>query len=134
SAMYGSDAVAGVVNIITAPPEASEFRLRTAIGSFGTNQQRVSGSLVGRKLSEQLSFSRDFSSGFQPDRDYRNLEFASTTRLVSSLGTGTLNLAYMDHPFGADQFYGNFNSWEDTKTCFASAKQAIGLNYTASFA
>jgi iron complex outermembrane receptor protein len=134
SALYGSDAVAGVVNIITAPPETSEFRLRTAVGSDGINQERVSAALAGKKLSEQLSFSRDFSSGFRPDRDYRNLDFASTTRLVSGLGVGTLNLGYMDHPFGADQFYGNFNSWEDTKTWFASVQQAIGLNTTASFA
>jgi iron complex outermembrane receptor protein len=134
SALYGSDAVAGVVNIITSPPEVTEFRLRTAVGSDGINQQRASIGIAGRKLSELLSFSRDFSTGFRPDRDYRNLDFASTTKLISSLGTGTLNLAYMDHPFGADQFYGNFNSWEDTKTWFAGLQQAIGLDTTVSFA
>jgi iron complex outermembrane receptor protein len=104
------------------------------VGSDGINQERAALGIAGRKLSEQLSFSRDFSSGFMPDRDYRNLDFASITRLVSSLGTGTLNLAYMDHPFGADQFYGNFNSWEDTKTWFVGAQQAIGYKTTASFA
>ncbi|MBS1854167.1 MAG: TonB-dependent receptor [Acidobacteria bacterium] len=134
SAIYGSDAVAGVVNIITAPPDATELRLRTALGSDGINQQRASLGLAGRKLSEQLSFSRDFSSGFATDRDYRNLDFASVTRMVSSLGTGTLNLGYMDHPFGADQFYGNFPSWEDTKTWFAGFQQALGLDTTVSFA
>jgi iron complex outermembrane receptor protein len=133
SAFYGSDAVAGVVNIITSPPEATEFRLRTAFGSDGINQQRASLAFVGRKLSQQFSASRDFSTGFRADRDYRNLSFASTTRYTSGLGTGTLNLDYMDHPFGADQFYGNFNSWENTKTWFAGVQQAFGLNTTASF-
>src|SRR5262249_35819733 len=61
-------------------------------------------------------------------------DFASITHLVSRLGTGSLNLAYMDHPFGADQFYGNYNSWEDTKTWFAGIQQAIGFKTTASFA
>ena len=134
STMYGSDAVGGVINIITEPPEGTEFRLRTAIGSDGINQQRASLGIAGRKLSEQLSFSRDFSTGFRPDRDYRNLEFASVTRLVTTFGTGTLNLAYMDHPFGADQFYGNFNSWEDTKTWFAGIHQPVGEKTTVSFA
>src|SRR5216683_4513087 len=46
STMYGSDAVGGVVNIITRRPEASEFRLRTAVGNFGVNQQRGSMALV----------------------------------------------------------------------------------------
>jgi iron complex outermembrane receptor protein len=133
STLYGSDAVGGVINIITEPPDATEFRMRTAVGSDGINQQRASLGLSGKKLSEQLSFSRDFSSGFIPDRDYRNLEFASLTRWVSTYGNGTLNLAYMDHPFGADQFYGNFNSWEDTKTWFASVQQPFGEKTTASF-
>ena len=72
-------------------------------------------------------------TSFQPDRDYRNLEFASVTRLATDFGNGSLNLAYMDHPFGADQFYGNFNSWEDTKTWFAGVQQALGAKTSASF-
>ena len=43
-------------------------------------------------------------------------------------------MAYDDRPFGADQFYGDFNSWEDTKTWFASVRQAIGADTEASFA
>src|ERR1043166_6578843 len=46
----------------------------------------------------------------------------------------SLTMAYMDHPFGADQFYGNFNSWEDTKSWFAGLQQKIGLNTDAGFA
>src|SRR5882724_6734337 len=42
STLYGSDATGGVVNIITRRPEASEFRLRSALGNFGVNQQRGS--------------------------------------------------------------------------------------------
>ncbi len=133
STLYGADAVGGVVNIITEPPQVTEFRLRTAFGSDGINQHRASFNIAGRRLSEQLSFARDFSSGFRPDRDYRNLEFASVTRIATDFGNGSVNLAYMDHPFGADQFYGNFNSWEDTKTWFAGVQQALGAKTTASF-
>jgi iron complex outermembrane receptor protein len=133
STIYGSDAAGGVINIITAPPEIAELRLRTAVGNYGINQQR--GSLAGSlgKLSEQLSFARDFSTGFAPDRDYRNLQLGSTTRLTSGAGTSNLTLAYMDHPFGADQFYGNFNSWENTKTWFAGIEQSFGPATSASF-
>ena len=133
STLYGSDAIGGVVNIITQPPPVTEFRLRTALGSDGINQQSAAFAIVGQKVSEQIDFARDFSSGFAPDRDYRNLQFASVTRLATDFGNGSLNLAYMDHPFGADQFYGNFNSWEDTKTWFAGVQQAFGAKTTASF-
>ena len=134
STMYGSDAVGGVINVITDPPESSEFHLRTSAGNFGVNQERGSLSLVHSSLAEQITFSRDFSSGFRPDRDYRNLALGSSTHWLSKLGASDVTLAYDDRPFGADQFYGNFNSWEDTKTWFASLRQAIGQNTEASFA
>lgn len=134
SSLYGSDATAGVINIITTPPEGFELRMRAAAGNQGINQQRVSLSDNFGSIAEQLTFSRDFSSGFIPDRDYRNLQFASTTHLLSELGFTDLTLAYMDHPFGADQFYGPYNSWEDTKTWWAGVRQALGKKTTISFA
>jgi len=134
STLYGSDAVGGVINVITDPPETSSFSLRTAAGNFGVNQERGTLSLVDGNLAEQLTFSRDFSSGFRPDRDYRNLALASSTHWLSALGASDVTLAYDDRPFGADQFYGNFNSWEDTKTWFTSLRQAIGEKTEASFA
>ncbi len=133
STMYGSDAGGGVINIITEPPEGLELRLRTAVGNYGIDQQRGSISDSFGKLSEQLTFSRDFSTGFIPDRDYRNLQLASSTHLVTGLGATNLTLAYMDHPFGADQFYGDYPSWEDTKTWFAGVQQELGNDTSASF-
>jgi iron complex outermembrane recepter protein len=134
STTYGSDAVGGVINIITTPPEGFEFRLRAALGSFGTNQQSGSISDSFGPIAEQLTFSRDFSDGFLPDRDYRNLQFGSDTNFRSAFGRADLTLGYMDHPFGADQFYGNYPSWEDTKTWFAGVHQAFGKKTNVSFA
>ncbi len=133
STMYGSDASGGVINIIAAPPEGLEVRLRTAAGNYGTNQQSGSISDTFGAVSEQLSFARDFSTGFIPDRDYRNLQFASLTHARTSLGASDLTLAYMDHPFGADQFYGDYPSWEDTKTWFAGVRQELGPSTEADF-
>ncbi len=122
STLYGSDATAGVVNFITRPPESSEFRLRTGFGNWGTQQQRAAWSIVRGALSQQFSASRDFSTGFAPNRDYRNLSLASITRFKRT----EINLAHNDRPFGAEQFYGNFNSWERTKNWFASIRQGLG--------
>jgi len=134
STMYGSDAIGGAINVITEPPDFTELLLRTAVGNFGINEQQGSLSGVFGKVTEQVSFSRDFSTGFIPDRDYRDLQLASTTHFASAWGSTDLTLAYMDHPFGADQFYGDYPSWEDTKTWFLSVQQAIGKKTTASFA
>lgn len=134
STQYGSDAVGGVVNVITRAPESAEFRLRTAVGNFGVNQQRGTAAWSTRwaRLSQRIAFSRDFSSGFIPNRDYRNLSFAATTHLVSPLGSSDVTLAYNDRPFGAEQFYGNFNSWENTKTWYAALRQGLGEKTEAS--
>jgi iron complex outermembrane receptor protein len=131
STLYGSDAVGGVVNFITRPPEASEFRLRGALGNFGTNQQRASASLVRGPLAQQLSAYRDFSTGFIPNRDYRNLAVSSSTQINTSLGVSEIILGHADKPFGAEQFYGNFNSWERTKTWYALGRQSLGERTTA---
>jgi iron complex outermembrane receptor protein len=130
STLYGSDAVAGVVNFITKIPEGTEFRLRSALGNFGVNQESGSINFHRREFAEQLSFSRDFSSGFMPDRDYRNLSLASLTQWDRT----HITLALNDRPFGADQFYGNYNSWERTKTWFASIHRNIGDKTEATFA
>lgn len=134
STLYGSDAVGGVVHFLTQPPDFSEFRLRTALGNFGVNQQSATATVATRRLTEQLTFARDFSSGFRPDRDYRTLAAASTTRYSSSWGTTNLLLAHSDRPFGADQFYGPFNSWERTRTWFVGLRQALGTATELSFA
>jgi iron complex outermembrane receptor protein len=134
STLYGSDAVGGVVHIITAPPETSEVRLRAALGSFGTNQQRATATVVRSNVVQQLAVSRDFSTGFIPNRDYRNLSIGSTTNVTTPLGVTDVHLAHNDRPFGAEQFYGNFNSWERTKSWWAGVRQSFNGDTDVAFA
>ncbi len=130
STLYGSDATAGVLNVITTIPETTEVRLRAGLGNFGTQQQHASVTFRGRGLAQQFSFARDFSTGFLPNRDYRNMSVASQT----SYRRTSILLGLNDKPFGAEQFYGNFNSWERTKSWFAGIRQGIGERTEASFA
>ena len=133
STLYGSDAVGGAVNLVTRTPQVSEMRVRAAAGNFGANQQRVSLAAVRGRLAQRLSASRDFSSGFARNRDYRDLSIASATHVGTSLGNTAVFLGHGDRPFGADQFYGDFHSWEHTRTWFASLRQTLGAGTEASF-
>ncbi|MBT9329828.1 TonB-dependent receptor plug domain-containing protein [Paracidobacterium acidisoli] len=126
SALYGSDALGGVVDFVTAAPEATSLRLTAGAGSFGENQQSFLASWLGHHASEVLAGSRDFSTGFIADRDYRTASGSSETRLDSRLGKTDILLAGDDRPYGAAQFYGNYNSWERTKAWFASLSQQLG--------
>lgn len=126
STFYGSDAVGGTVNFITGPPQYSELHLGAGIGNFGTNQEEGSAALLTRRFDEQVSVGREFSVGFMPDRDYRNLTLFSNSDLRTQLGNTLLMLGYGDSPFGANQFYGDFNSWERTKVWFLGLEQDLG--------
>ncbi|MGC4049039.1 MAG: hypothetical protein QM757_05930 [Paludibaculum sp.] len=123
----------GVVNIITAPPEAWQARIRMAAGSFGTNQESATVTGLVGPLTQQFTFSRDFSTGFIANRDYRNLSFGSTTRYASKLGSTDLDLGYADKPFGAQDFYGAYPSWERTKTWYSGLRQSFGERTEAAF-
>lgn len=133
STMYGSDAVGGAVNFITGVPTSTALTLGAAGGNFGTNRQNGSLSYSEKRFSEALSFTRDFSSGFMPDRDYRNLALASESHFASRLGSTAILLGQSDRPFGANQFYGDFDSWERTKGWFAGASQELGNRTQAAF-
>ena len=133
STYYGSDAMGGAVNFVTAPANASELRVAAGGGNQGINQQHVFASLLRERWSETIAADRDFSSGFMPDRDYRSTVASSETRFKSGIGQTDVIFAGSDRPFGADQFYGNFPSWERTKNWFTSAEQDLGERTTAAF-
>ncbi len=106
STLYGSDAMGGAVNFITAVPQTSEIRLGAGIGNWGTNQQNGALTLVRKQFSEELTFVRELSTGFIPDRDYRNLAIASESRINTALGASDVLMGISDRPYGAAGFYG----------------------------
>ncbi|MGC8794501.1 MAG: TonB-dependent receptor, partial [Bryobacteraceae bacterium] len=126
STHYGADAVGGVVHLLTAPPEQSEFLLRAAFGQQGIQQQRTLLSASRGNWSGQMAGARDFSSGFTPNRDYRNLSLAAALWRESQAGPTHLLAAWNDRPFGASGFYGPFPSWERTRTWYAAGSQTVG--------
>jgi vitamin B12 transporter len=133
STLYGTDALSGVVDFITARPTETSLRLRAGGGSYGENEQSVIADAVRGRWSEAATGTREFSTGFIVDRDYRTESASSETRYQSGLGATDVLLAGSDRAFGADQFYGNYESWERTKGWFASAQQDLGANTQAAF-
>ncbi|MHB1936327.1 MAG: TonB-dependent receptor plug domain-containing protein [Acidobacteriaceae bacterium] len=134
STLYGADALGGVADFLTARPAASSLWVSGGAGSFGENQQSFVGNYVRRNWSEQIAGHRDFSSGFMYDRDYRNENLSSESWVNSPLGATDILLGGSDTPFGANNFYGNYPSWERTKGWFASIRQELGAATDAGFA
>jgi outer membrane cobalamin receptor len=134
STFYGSDAIGGAVNLLTQPPAPGI----TIIGSIGAGsytslEQHLRASYTQGPFAEQLTASRDTSDGFIPDRNYSSNALASETWLTTKPGTTDILLATSDRPYGANQFYGPYPSWERTKGWFASIQQQLGQQTAASF-
>jgi vitamin B12 transporter len=139
STLYGSDAVSGVVEFVTAKPSpGASLKVMEEGGSFGQDDQAAvaawSGLLGGKKFSEVMGGGRDFSDGFMVDRGYRSEEGSSETRVRSVLGESDVLIGGSDRSFGANQFYGNYNSWERTKEWFAGINQQVNVKTQATLA
>ncbi len=155
STLYGADALSGVVDFLTVAPSETSLRLSAGAGSFGENEESLLGSLARKQWSSRLTAERNFSTGFlaepgysgsfvpcttgqmygdcQDDRDYRNEDASSENWISSRLGATDLLFAASDRAFGANQFYGPYNSWERTKGWFASGRQELGSRTEAAF-
>jgi iron complex outermembrane receptor protein len=126
------------VNLITGRPAAGpRFSLvaKSGAGNYGSLENHLRGDFTTQPISEQLTASRDTSDGFMADRNYSSNALASETWLsLLPLGTTDVLLAASDRPYGANQFYGPYNSWERTKGWFAAIQQQLGQQTSASFA
>ena len=134
SAFYGSDAIGGAVNLLTGPPQHGPTLVaRTGGGSYGSLEQHLRAAWSTTRFAQQLTASRDTSDGFIPDRNYSSNALASESWLKTHLGTTDILLAASDRPYGANLFYGPYNSRERTKAWFASGQQQLGPTTSASF-
>jgi iron complex outermembrane receptor protein len=133
STLHGADALSGVADFLTAAPSATSLRLRAGQGSYASNEESLVAALARKRVSSRFTASRNFSTGFMDDRDYRNQDASSESWLSSRLGISDLLFAASDRSFGANQFYGPYNSWERTKGWFASGRQELGSRSVASF-
>jgi len=133
STFYGSDAVGGAVNLVTLRPAMTSAAMKLGFGNYGAEEQHLRSAFAGKRWAELFAGSRDVSDGFIADRGYHANAVSSETWATSALGTSDLLLAMSDRPYGANQFYGPYDSTERTKGWFAAMQQQLGERTAASF-
>jgi iron complex outermembrane receptor protein len=133
STLHGVDALSGVVDFLTAAPDHDSLFLRAGEGSFQSNEETLLGGATRGPWSGRVAAERNFSTGFMADRDYRNEDASAESWIGSRLGVTDLMFAGSDRAFGANQFYGDYPSWERTKGWFASVRQELGSQTVAAF-
>jgi iron complex outermembrane receptor protein len=133
STLHGVDALSGVVDFLTAAPDHDSLFMRAGEGSFQSNEETLVGGATRGPWSGRVAAERNFSTGFMTDRDYRNMDASAESWNATRLGITDLLFASSDRSFGANQFYGNYPSWERTKGWFAAARQELGSQTVAAF-
>ena len=92
SALYGGNAMGGVINIITKKPEKSEFTASVGYGTHGTQRYRLSaGDRFSDKLSLRIGYEEESTDGY---------ETTPVLRTISD-GEGTVSGGYpMNDKYG----------------------------------
>ncbi len=126
SALYGPDAVGGVINIVTRRNQPGELRARS--GSFGSVGGGAAGGLARDALSLSAAADFDKSDGHRDGTDYRIGQGRVSLSAPTSGGLVRTNLALGVRDFGAADFYAPYNSIERTTTTTLDSRldQAVG--------
>jgi outer membrane cobalamin receptor len=114
SALYGPDAVGGVINIVTRRTQNAQLRVRS--GSFGTVGGGAADGVSRGAFSLSASGDFDKSDGHRDGTDYRIGQGRLSLTAPTPGGIVRTNIAYGERDFGANDFYGPYDSFERTET------------------
>ncbi len=116
SSIYGADALGGIVNIIT-QRSAEKPSASISIGQHGYVEGSFALGLKRGRMEQSFSVTANRSSGFQYDRDFRNISIGLRTRIG---GRSDIHVSHVNKAFGANGFYGPSPSKEWTNQTFVS--------------
>lgn len=130
SALYGSDAIGGVVNIVTRS-DSSFGEMGTRVGSFGGASGRAALGAAPGGMPIRIGADVDRSNGHRDGTDYRTTQLRAgvertlgSARLTADAGIGA-------RQFGAADFYSPFPSFETTRSSTAAVRLLAPLTSRA---
>lgn len=126
SALYGPDAIGGVINIVTRRTGSADARVRS--GSFGSVTAGLAGGASRGVASLSTAADFDKSDGHRDGTDYRIGQGRASLSLPTSGGILRTNLAIGVRDFGAADFYAPYNSIERTTTTTLDSRWDEGVS------
>jgi vitamin B12 transporter len=130
SALYGSDAIGGVVNIVTRT-DSSFGQVSTRVGSFGG----ASGSAaLGRRAfgsPVRIGADIDRSSGHRDGTDYRITNVRGSADRALGVAHLSADAGLGVRQFGAADFYSPYPSFETTRSSTAALRVAAPIGTVA---
>ncbi len=131
--IYGQNAFAGAVNVVTKVPEGRRLMLGTTIGQNDLLNTHIGLALPIRRYKQFISFNQTSSAGYQYNTDFsiNNIFYQSEVKI----GRGKLDLqaGHVQRKFGANGFYSSpafVDQYEEVATSFVAASYRLtGSNY-----
>ena len=133
--VYGQNALAGVINIVTKVPNSTFLRAKVTAGDFNLTDITLSGGLRKRNSAHFLSLNRNASSGYRFNTDYEitNAFYSGELKGKSKFmkyGVArrprlSWQAAFTEKKFGANGFYSSpdfRDQYEETQTSVVSLK------------
>ncbi|EKB50149.1 TonB-dependent receptor [Cecembia lonarensis] len=123
SRIFGQNAFAGAINIITELPETKSLNIQGFGGDLGMRGGHVIASLPVGKYKQTLSISHDASDGHWYNSDFKvsNVFYESGYELNDNHEFHAM-MGFSDRSFGANGFYTNAfpDQWESLQTYLSS--------------
>lgn len=129
--IYGQNAFAGAINIITKTPDHSGLNAQISGGDFGLFGGKIGGALKTGRVAQYASVSHDQSDGYKYNTDYKLTNYF----YQSSIDLGRQELKILaglsQRSFGANGFYSSesfMDQYESVNTSIVSAQYDIKKN------
>jgi vitamin B12 transporter len=129
--IYGPNAMGGVINIITRDANSNSFGGHASYGEYGYYDLGAQAALSVGNVSDRLSASRRYSSGYiggkDTDFDIKTINYKSMLKTGSN--TYRLGMGFTDKDFGAYKFYSDIfpDQREKTETFLLSGNADLKM-------
>ena len=122
--VYGPNAFAGAINIVTKQEKGNSFRGSITGGSFKYFDTSVTGNFVTRNLNQSLSMYLKSSYGYIENTDFEEKGLYYSGQINGNRGKLDYQAGFSDKGFGANSFYTPKypNQYENVQTLVSSLK------------
>ena len=129
--IFGQNAFAGAINIITKSPEEPFFKVQASGGENSTWGAKLSGAFQTGGINHYLSAARDESDGYKYNTDYEISNYFYQADITLGGGKMQVMSGFSERKFGANGFYASpdfMDQYEEVQTSLASAKYSLPLS------
>lgn len=122
--IYGPNAFAGAINIITRQNDSNTLNLELITGTFKYFDADLSGTSITGKLQNSFSVNKKLSDGYIGNTDFDIFNIFYSNRLNTEKGKMSFQIGFEEKAFGANSFYTPKypNQFEETKSLISSVK------------